>query len=233
MGPSSRGSRGALRLVPRHAAPKADAPSFGAAERALDDAALVAAVKAGDDGVASAYCARVWPTVDRTIRRLLGHRDADRDDVGQLALIELVTTIGRYRGDCSLDAWAQTITSHVIFKHIRRRQLERRIFTDLLAEDVAAIPTPMRDEARTNLRELLGRIAAHLDDMAHERAWAFVMHDILGYDLREIAEMTESSVAATQSRLVRGRRELHERVAGDPALLEILGDISGETGGTA
>jgi RNA polymerase sigma-70 factor (ECF subfamily) len=193
---------------------------------AVDDRALVTAVKAGDETVASSFCARVWPPVDRTIRRLLGHHDADRDDVAQLALIELVNTIGRYRGDCSLDAWAQTIASHVVFKHIRRRQLERRIFTDLLA-DGAEIAAPVRDEWRSSTRELLARVAAHLDEMVSERAWALVMHDILGYDLREIAEMTESSVAAAQSRLVRGRRELHERVAGDPALVDLLEGMGG------
>jgi len=207
-----------LRLVPRGA--PAPRPT-------ISDETLVAAMKAGDDSVASALCARVWPAVSRTIARLLGSRDADRDDVGQLALIELVTTIGRYRGDCSLDAWAQTIAAHVVFKHIRRRRLERRIFTDLLAEDAAAVASPVRDESRSSMRELLGRVAAHLGEMRPERAWAFVMHDLFGYDLREIAEMTESSVAAAQSRLVRGRRELHERVGDDPALVDLLSGMGG------
>jgi RNA polymerase sigma-70 factor (ECF subfamily) len=217
MGTPARGSIEPLRLVPRDSASRS--PDV---RPVLDDRALVAAVKASDDAVASAFCERVWPSVDRTIRRLLGSCDADRDDVAQLALIELVTTIGRYRGDCSLDGWAQTITSHVIFKHIRRRQLERRIFTDLLAEDSATLAAPTRDESRANTRELLRRVAVHLDEMVAERAWAFVMHDILGYDLREIAQMTSSSLAAAQSRLVRGRRELHARVAQDPALVEML-----------
>jgi RNA polymerase sigma-70 factor (ECF subfamily) len=212
-----------LRLVP----PAAPGPAPEVRVVAVDDGALVAAVKAGDDTVASAFCQRVWPSVDRTVRRLLGSRDADRDDVGQLALIELVNTIGRYRGDCSLDAWAQTIASHVIFKHIRRRQLERRIFADRFSEEATVVPAPIRDESRSSTRELLGRVAHHLDAMKSERAWAFVMHDVFGYDLREIADMTKSSVAATQSRLVRGRRELHERVAEDPALVELLEGLGG------
>jgi RNA polymerase sigma-70 factor (ECF subfamily) len=220
--PLRGGSIGVLRLVPRAAG--APAPD---ARAALDDRALVKAVQAGDATVASRLCDRVWPQVDRTIRRLLGSRDADRDDVGQLALIELVGTIGRYRGDCSLDSWAQTITSHVVFKHIRRRQLERRIFTDLLDDEVAALGGAGQPEARANTRELLARVATHLDEMNADRAWAFVMHDVLGYDLREIAEMTKSTVAAAQSRLVRGRRELHGRIGQDPTLVALM-DALGE-----
>jgi len=208
----------ALRLVPRDA-------SLPAPEKrpAPDDEALIASLKRGDVRVAAALCDRVWAPVDRTIRRLLGHHDADRDDMAQLALIELVGSIGRYRGDCSLDSWAQTITAHVIFKHIRRRQIERRIFGDLLADEAAA--PSVHAERRSVSRDLLARVAGHLDGMNTGRAWAFLMHDVLGYDLREIASMTESSVAATQSRLVRGRRDLHRRIAGDAELAAVLTDL--------
>jgi RNA polymerase sigma factor (sigma-70 family) len=187
----------------------------------MDDQTLLAAVRAGDTRVASALCDRLWPQVDRTIRRLVGHRDADRDDLGQLALIELVKTIGRYRADCSLDTWAQAVTANVVWKHLRRRRVERRIFADILVDDDTA-RAPVQVERRSASREMLERIAQHLDGMNEKRAWAYVLHDLLGYDLREVAEMTKTSVAATQSRLSRGRRELHERIETDPGLVELL-----------
>jgi RNA polymerase sigma-70 factor (ECF subfamily) len=203
-------------LVP----PPADGPQTPAA-RALDDHALVSAARAGDAAVASALCNRLWPQVNRTIRKLLGRRETDHEDLSQMALFELVRTIDRYRGDCSLDTWAQTVTAHVVFKYIRRRRTERRIFSDALAEDEMPA-SPISGDRRSTTRDLLARVSGHLEKMNQGRAWTFVLHELMGYELKEIAEMTKVSLAAAQSRLVRGRRDLHKRIAGDPELAELL-----------
>ena len=206
-----------MRLVPQPSDKAAGTP----ASRALDDHALVSGARAGDRTVASALCNRLWPQVDRTIRKLLGRRDTDHDDLAQLALFEIVRTIDRYRGDCSLDTWAQTVAAHVVFKYIRRRRTERRIFADALGDD--EVPAaPMGMERRSLSRDILHRVSNHLQKMNEGRAWTYVMHDLKGYELKEIAEMTQVSLAAAQSRLVRGRRDLHKRIAADPELAEML-----------
>ena len=41
---------------------------------------------------------------------------------------------------------------------------------------------------------------------------ALVLHDVLGHNLAEVAEMSGITVAAAQSRLVRGRREFLKRM---------------------
>jgi RNA polymerase sigma-70 factor (ECF subfamily) len=211
----STDEKGTLRLL------RGDArPGAGTQAAAQSDEQLVAGAKRGDEHVASALCMRVGPQIDRTIRRLLGRFDSDHEDIAQLCLIEIINTVGRYRGDSTLDRWVQSITAHVVFKHLRRRKLERRLFTSLLVEDTHAGPVNLDRAAVT--RAVLERVANHLDRVADARAWAFVLHDGLGYDLTEIAEMTGCSVAAAQSRLSRGRRDLHDRIAADPELCELL-----------
>jgi RNA polymerase sigma-70 factor, ECF subfamily len=219
---SSSNTARKLRLVPQPAqpeVPKRPAPT-------LDDIELLTALKNGDVGAATALHDRVRPQVDRTIRRLIG-RDMDHDDLAQLAMIEIVWTIERFRGDCSLDSWTSTVTAHVVFKHLRRRKTERRIFANISPEDLS-LASGRHEGREATARSVMRRVLEHLDQIDEQRAWTFVLHDVCGYDLKEIAEITSVTVAAAQTRLVRGRREVHERIAADPELAGTL-DLEGHS----
>jgi len=191
----------------------------------LDDARLVAAIRSGNAALAGAFYDRTRPVLARTVHRLLGATDNDFDDLVQVAAIELLHSLDRYRGDCSLDTWASTIAANVVYKHIRRRGLERNIFArELAPEDV-----PQTAHQRPVLRAMVDQVMQHLGQIVHERAWTFLLHDVHGYSLDEVAGMTGDTVAAAQSRLVRGRRELHERIANDPDLAGGLDGLEDES----
>jgi RNA polymerase sigma-70 factor, ECF subfamily len=225
MGSSVPGrASGNLRLVPS-TPPRAPVPSAlpppAAPRPSVDDSELLSALRAAEPSAATALHDRVRPQVDRTITRLLGRRDPDHADLAQLAMIELVYTIDRYRGECSLDAWTSTLTARVVYKQIRKRMTERRILGTLDAEDYVARSAPSTDREAV-ARDLMQRVRKHLAEIDENKAWTFLLHDACGYDLQEIAEITGVSVSAAQARLVRGRREVHERIAADP---DIAGHI--------
>jgi RNA polymerase sigma-70 factor (ECF subfamily) len=191
-----------------------------------DDSQLLAAVRAGDQSAASAFYERVRPQIDKTLLRLFGKRDDDCDDLRQLALIELVFTLHRFRGECSLDTWVGSVTAHIVYNHLRRRQTEARLFRAFERED--ALPSSGIGTAREPMvRNLMQRASLHLEAMNHDKAWAFVLHDLLGYDLKELARIMSVSVSAAQTRLVRGRRELHDRIGRDPELADLLEKTEG------
>jgi RNA polymerase sigma factor (sigma-70 family) len=181
----------------------------------IDDIQLLAALRAADPGAAEALYERSRPIVTRTLNRLLGRSDPDHQDLFQQTMVEIVHAIDRYRGECPLDAWIATLAAHVVYKQIRHRKVERRVLSDVLPFEPVA-PDQLAQSA--TLRSTIDRVCRHLADIDPARAWAFLLHDVHGHDLREIARIMSISPSAAQSRLVRGRKELHERIAADPEL---------------
>jgi RNA polymerase sigma-70 factor (ECF subfamily) len=191
---------------------------------ALDDNELVAAMRRGDDSASTALHDRLRPRVEATIGRLLGGRDDDHEDLVQASMIEIVQSIERYRGDCSLDFWATTIAAHAVYKHLRRRRIERRIFSTE-EPDTPDLVEPVGPARTVMARDLERYIRKHLEAVDDTKTWTFLLHDVCGFDLREVARITNVTVAAAQRRLVRGRREIHDRIAADPELVNALRDV--------
>lgn len=191
---------------------------------AFDDSVLLAGVKRGDPAVSSAFYERLRPALDRTLVRLLGANDPEYEDTAQIALYELVSTLHRFRGECPLDAWVSIVTARVVYRQIRRRRLERQLFSDVPG-DAYQTDAHFRPSSLA-VRQALTRVKAHLSRMDEARAWTFLLHDVYGYDLRETSQIMGVSLSAAQSRLVRGRREVHERLRNDPGLACFLDDLS-------
>jgi RNA polymerase sigma-70 factor (ECF subfamily) len=212
-----------LRLVPGIGtdAPVEVPTSPSPRKPALDDLEIIEAIRRGDASAASALHDRVRPQVDRTIGRLLGRKDVDCEDLAQLTMIELVRSIPRFRGECSLDTWTSRVTAHTVFKELRRRKSERKVF-DASVEVDGHHACGHDLDRKLAMRSTLERVRVHLDAMEPSKAWTVLLHDVCGYDLREIAQITDVTVAAAQTRLVRGRRELHERLLADPELADVL-----------
>lgn len=193
----------------------------------LDDHSLLAGLHDRDPSACAAFYERVRPMIDRVLTRLLGQGDADYEDVAQVALFEIVQTIHRFRAECPLDAWLAVVVARSAYRQLRRRRLERRLFASSALSDspFSARVAP----AAFASREALEVVRGHLLKMDEGRAMTFLLHDVHGYSLQEIGQIMGVSVAAAQSRLVRGRRELHQRMETDPGLAAFKGDLAEES----
>jgi RNA polymerase sigma-70 factor (ECF subfamily) len=158
---------------------------------------------------------RVIGVVERTLYRIFGRREHDHDDIVQNTFEQIVITLCRQRfaRACSLTTWATTVATHVGLNALRSRRRERRILDRGESADVIeASPRSTSGNAAVEARLELDRVRAHLASMDPNKAETLFLHDALGHDLAEIAVITGVSVAAAQSRLVRGRKELRERL---------------------
>jgi RNA polymerase sigma-70 factor (ECF subfamily) len=183
------------------------------------DSELFEGIVAGDERIARELYRRLLPAVEAALYRVLGRREHDHEDLVQSSFEQIVATLSqrRYAQACSLNTWASTIAAHMALKALRSRYRQRSVFdARLAAEEVAELASSRDDVERavSERRELEG-LRVRLSELPAAQAEAVMLHDLMGHPLAEIAQLTGSSIAAAQSRLVRGRKELMRRLAAD------------------
>lgn len=208
-----------LRALPGGKAPAAGvaspSPSPPTASAGPSDEELIAGLVRGDDRLAALLYDRVVGVVERTLCRIFGRRESDHDDLVQNTFEQIVITLCRQRfaGACSLATWASTVATHVGLNALRSRRRERRVLDRGHDPDaVEAVHSGASVESDAAARQALERVRQELASMDPVKAETLFLHDALGHDLAEIAVLTNVSVAAAQSRLVRGRKELMIRL---------------------
>jgi RNA polymerase sigma-70 factor (ECF subfamily) len=187
----------------------------GASEEApLSDEELIAAVVRGDGAVASELYDRLLQTVEHTLYRILGRRESDHEDLIQSAFEQVVKTLTtrRFAGACSLKTWAGSVAANVGLNALRSRRRERAVI-ERSHDDHAADGRAKEDpEREVGARRELDEVRRALAGLNPGRAEAVFLHDVLGHDLAEIAAFGNITIAAAQSRLVRGRRDLMQQL---------------------
>lgn len=176
----------------------------------------------------------VRSTVDTVVRRLVGSTDPEYEDLVQSSLVNVLATFdgGKFRGECPPRGWAAVIARNVAVDAIRARARERRVIAhdgDAVADE-RGHADGLGPERLTDLHETLDRVNRALSGLGPKKARVVYLHDVLGYQLDEVATMLGTSVAAAQSRLVRGRREIIETIGpeSDPVVRRGRSDQTGE-----
>ena len=182
------------------------------------DRELVEAVLQGDVRVAAEIHDRLVSVIDQTLVRILGRRESDHEDLMQSSFEQVIRSLlqGGFLGACSLRTWANRVTTHVALNAIRSRQRERRV----IQRDGSEVPESFGpvQESRAESELEMARLREHLSAMSPATAEILILHDLYGHGLSEIALLVGLSEAAAQSRLVRGRKELRERLRRDEAV---------------
>jgi RNA polymerase sigma-70 factor (ECF subfamily) len=203
------------RLRPLPAAIPGGPGGVAATAPEFSDEQIIASLREGEEWAAEVLFDRVSYVVERTLRRILQSADADYEDLLQVTLERVIESLvqQRFSGACSLATWASAIAGHVGVDALRSRIRERALFrrSEDVAIPVQSFPQHAMLEKQLEARSEIEHLHDILGSMKPEQANAVVMHDALGHEIAEIAALAGVSVAAAQSRLVRGRKELLRR----------------------
>ena len=152
----------------------------------------------GDERAFRALYDRHTPRLKRLVRRLLGRRTIDADDVLQETWLAACRSLHQYRGDAKLSTWLTSIGVRATYASLTRRLDDEAV----LYEDTVASPG---DTPATTID--LERALAELPD---RQRLVVVLHDVEGFTHEEIAEQLGMALGTSKAALSRARKTLRQ-----------------------
>lgn len=170
------------------------------------DQELLARCQAGNDAAFRALYYRALPRVRAWVARFLGP-DGAVADVVQDVFVQVHRSIRAFRGDAAFSTWLYRLTFNVATSHLRRLGRERT------ADEPRQEPG-FDEEGRLLAREDLVRLYRALDALPAEKREVFVLYELEGHTLQEIADLLGSGIPTVAARLRRARLALVEAFSG-------------------
>ncbi|MBN1561942.1 sigma-70 family RNA polymerase sigma factor [candidate division KSB1 bacterium] len=179
---------------------------------------LVERARKGDKKALSAIVKDNEQLVFNTALRLVGNTE-DAECIMQETFLKVFQAIDSFKGESSLSTWIYRIATNFALMRLRERKKNYNGFDDIdLHVSKSTIDAfnrsvgnnPQRAVENSELREFMN---AAIDELPPKFKSVFVLKDIEGLSLKEIADMNDMSLPAVKSNLHRARLFLRNRLA--------------------
>jgi RNA polymerase sigma factor (sigma-70 family) len=164
----------------------------------------------------------VAPAMLRAIRKVMGHRTAEVEDVLQDAVEGLLQALVSFKGECTVLHFACRVAVLSALAFRRRSTFRAQFVADVENVGEASpsqAPSPLEDVCANRRRHLLAWL---LDELAPAQAEILVLHCALGFTVAEVAASLGCPVETTRSRLRLAKQALRELIGGNRQWAEIL-----------
>ena len=157
----------------------------------------------GDRDAQQELLSQIYGFVRKTLYQLQLGNPHDLADLQQQALLGVLTSVGRFRRDGPFSAWVASICVHVFRDHLRKKKR-----SPIRLMDVDEAPTPVQPSpmGAIEARIALNDCARALRQMSENHRTVFILRNVHGYSIREIAKMMNSAESTTRLRLYYARR---------------------------
>jgi len=198
-----------LKPMRRDSRPPLDAPD-GSAQ--VGEAELIRRCIAGERAAFERFYRDHRRQVAGNLYRVLGDR-GELDDLVQEVFVIAFRGMERFRGDAKLSTWLYRICVNVALGRLRSKS--RRAppvpYGDLLEETVDE--AQVAPDLKLERREELQRVYRTLEHLAPKKRIVFVLHEIQGLDIKEIADIVRAPLVTVRTRLHYARKEFYKRIA--------------------
>jgi RNA polymerase sigma factor (sigma-70 family) len=179
------------------------------------DADITRGILAGHPDASVALYDRCHQAVERSVLRVLRTKDAEFEDLVQVSFEKILRSIHReqYQGHFSLARWASSIATHAAIDVLRTRLQERKRVDEGQHLDSVVPLFGGSFEKRVEARSEVEQVRRVLLKMPKKQVEAFLLHEVYGHELDQVAAVLGVSPAAAQSRALRGKKELMRRMS--------------------
>jgi RNA polymerase sigma-70 factor (ECF subfamily) len=169
---------------------------------------LVARVRAGDvDAFETLYrqhAARIY-----TLACRMAGSPEDGEDLLQEIFLQAHRKLGTFKGDSSIGTWLYRLALNHCLDYVRSRHAKMSKLTDTLDAESSFQPMARRDSPIARLD--LERAVERLPDGCRE---AFVLHDVEGFDHKEVGELLGIAEGTSKSQVFKARMKLRAYLRG-------------------
>ena len=188
---------------------------------------VVARCQQGDKAAFAELFRRHQADVGRIVQRLLGPVP-DVEDVIQEIFIQVFHSIPKFKGKAKFSTWLHSLSVNVVLMH-RRAQRSRPILTAESTTPVAS-DSAKPDELAIS-RERVRAFYAVLDRLPDAKRTVFILHEIEGIQLKEIAKILGIPALTVRTRLFYTRREIVKLLLNEPSLAPLAAIMQRTSGG--
>ena len=146
--------------------------------------------------------------------RMLKDRE-EAYDLSQEVFIKAYKGLSNFQFQSKFSTWVYRIATNACLDYLKKKRVDVAFslnqtigedeFTPEMADETA--PEPQAELDRKEVQEQIGDAIGQLSEKYRE---AIILRELEGLSYEEIAEITESSLGATKTRIKRGRERLRE-----------------------
>lgn len=151
------------------------------------------------------------------VRSVIGYAVNDpvwTEDLGQTAMLKILSSLDDYRGESSLSFWSTRIALRIAMKAMRTRRRRGQLLF-FLPEPAS----PFEDaDAHAEIQQLRRQINLLVSKLSEPQQVAIRLRYVQGHSIGEIAEITETSANTVRDRLQTGKKKLKKLLDKNPGL---------------
>jgi RNA polymerase sigma-70 factor (ECF subfamily) len=187
----------------------------GEKSRDPDDIHLRESIRLAQQGDAAAFefiyrlhCRRVYSLCLRMVKD-----PSEAEDLAQEAFMQVFRKIHTFRGESAFSSWLHRLTANIVLMRLRRKKPTSTSLDQVfLANDGEVRPGYEAGGPDVRLTGVFDRanLQRAVNQLPQGYKAMFILHDVEGYQHKEIAEILRCSVGTSKSQLHKARKAIRE-----------------------